>query len=199
MVGSSRSKSNLCSSSSGTICTPNSHSGNHRFRLLPINRVGGNLDLFRKFFGLHPRRRNERRVLVSNEISQNEIALSFINRNVWTPKPSIMRKLRGNRSVRHHPHDHVHRFRHQRNKIPESIVCGCSLWNFIMRFWFYRMDEIRKFDGILNEKDGHIISDQIVIAFLRIKLNRKPANISCQISGPPGTRHSRKTNEYRRF
>lgn len=40
------------------------------------------------------------------------------------------------------------------------------------------MDKIREFDGILDEKDGNVIADQIPVALLRIKLYGKATNIA---------------------
>ena len=45
-------------------------------------------------------------------------------------------------------------------------------------FHFDRMNEVGKFDGILNEKDRDIIADQIPIALFRVKLDGEAANIA---------------------
>src|ERR1700737_2627888 len=89
------------------------------------------------------------------------------------PKPFHHSETTGNSAVGHHPHNHMHRFRHQGNKIPKGIVCGARLWNFIVRLGFDSMNQVRKFNGVLNKKYGYIIAYQVIIAFLRIELNSK--------------------------
>src|SRR5208282_1918296 len=81
------------------------------------------------------------------------------------------------RAIGHDPHDHVHGFWREGNKIPERVVRCCGLREATVRFHLYGMDEIWEFNGILNEKDGNIISDQIPVSFFRIKLHRKSAHI----------------------
>ena len=50
-----------------------------------------------------------------------------------------------------------------------------------MGLGFYGVDKVRKFDGILNEKDRNGIPNNIPIPFLRIKFDRKPPNIANRI------------------
>src|SRR5665648_1127304 len=40
------------------------------------------------------------------------------------------------------------------------------------------MDEIRKFDGILDEENRYVVADQIPVTFLSVKLNGKSAYIT---------------------
>src|SRR5580658_370871 len=81
------------------------------------------------------------------------------------------------RAIGHDPHHHVHRFWREGNKIPEGVVRCCGLRETSVRLHFHGMDEIWEFDGILNEEDGNVISDQIPVSFLRVKLHRKPAYV----------------------
>jgi hypothetical protein len=39
-------------------------------------------------------------------------------------------------AIRHHPHQHVRGFRHQRNEVPERVVSGCGLRHRVMRLGF---------------------------------------------------------------
>ena len=48
---------------------------------------------------------------------------------------------------------------------------GCRLRNFVVRFGFDRMNQIGKFDRVLNKKDRNIIADEIVIAFFGVKFH----------------------------
>ena len=58
-----------------------------------------------------------------------------------------------------------------------DAACGISL----MRFGFDRVDEIRKFDRILDKEDRYIVADQIVVSFLRIELHREPSDVAGKI------------------
>lgn len=49
------------------------------------------------------------------------------------------------------------------NKVPEVIVCRLALGDFIVRFRLNGMYNIWEFDGILNEEDGNVVSDQVPI------------------------------------
>ena len=51
-----------------------------------------------------------------------------------------------------------------------------------MRLGLYSVDEVWKFDSVLDEKYGHVITYQIIIAFLGIELNGKPPHIPRQVS-----------------
>ena len=88
----------------------------------------------------------------------------------------------GNGTIAHGPHNHVHGFRHQRYKIPESIMSRSCLRNLVMRFGLHSMDQVGKFNGILNKKYWNIVSHQIIIPFFSIKFNRETADIPGQIS-----------------
>ena len=63
-------------------------------------------------------------------------------------------------------------------KIPEIVMCGLRLRNFCIGFRLSRVDDIRKFDCILNEKDGNVISDEVPIAFSSIEFDCKAADIA---------------------
>src|SRR5665647_1391126 len=72
----------------------------------------------------------------------------------------------------------MHRFRRERNEIPERIVRGRRLGKASVGFHFYGMDEVREFDGILDEENRDVVADQIPVAFLGIKFDGKPAYIT---------------------
>jgi HTH-type transcriptional regulator/antitoxin HigA len=48
------------------------------------------------------------------------------------------------------------------------------LWKPPVRFHFNSVDEVGKFNGILDEEDWNIVPDQIPITFLRVKFDGKP-------------------------
>ena len=103
-----------------------------------------------------------------------------------------------NRTVRHLPHQHVGRFGHERDEVPEGVVRTGGLRHLVVWFRLDRMNQIRKLDGVLNEEHRDIVSHQVPIAFVGIELDRKAANIACRILGATLSRDSRKADEHRR-
>jgi hypothetical protein len=48
-----------------------------------------------------------------------------------------------------------------REEIPSSRVRRSSLRYLIIWSWFDSMDQVRKFDGVLNEKDGDVVANHV--------------------------------------
>src|SRR5664279_492694 len=72
----------------------------------------------------------------------------------------------------------MHGFRRERNEIPERVVRGRRLRKAAVWFHFYSMDEVGEFDGILDEENRDVVADQVPVAFLSVKLNRKSAHVT---------------------
>src|SRR5450631_568108 len=77
----------------------------------------------------------------------------------------------------------MHAFRHQRRKIPKCVMSRSRLRKSAVRLHFDRMNEVWKFDGVLNEEHGYVVANEVEIAFLRIEFNRKASHIARQIAG----------------
>jgi hypothetical protein len=86
-----------------------------------------------------------------------------------------------NGAIRHNPHDHVHTFRHQGNKIPEVIVRRLGLRKFTIRLRFRGMNQIRELQRILNEEDRNVVADNIPVPLLCIKLDCETADVTRQV------------------
>ncbi|MNF81594.1 hypothetical protein D3C84_638730 [compost metagenome] len=80
--------------------------------------------------------------------------------------------------VGHGPDHHVGRFRNQADKVPKRIVGRAAGGDFVVRFWFDRVDEVRKLDGVLNEKHRHVIAHQVEVAFIGEKLHGETSYIA---------------------
>src|SRR4030095_4509537 len=61
------------------------------------------------------------------------------------------------------------------------------------------MDQIRKFDSVLNKEYWDIVANQIEIAFPRVELNCETADIAGQIGRTSRTRDCRKAHKTRRL
>src|ERR1035437_2518294 len=95
-------------------------------------------------------------------------------------------------AVAHGPHDRVHAFRSQGNKIPKCIMSGGCLGHLVVRLRFYRMNKIWKFYSVLNKENRHIVPNQVVVAFFCIKFNCETPYIACHIGRSAGTCHCAK-------
>jgi len=77
-------------------------------------------------------------------------------------------------------------------KVPDVV----GLLNIGVRVALLRVDKIRKFQRIADEKDRRIVADQVVVAILGVELDRKAARVANGIGGALLSRHGRETNEY---
>src|ERR1700736_192529 len=100
-----------------------------------------------------------------------------------------------NSAIRHGPHNHVQRLGHQRNEIPESVMRRTGLRVTAVRFHLYGMNQVRKFNGILNEKHWDVISDEVKVPFLRVKLHREAAYIARHVYRTSTSGNRRKAHQ----
>jgi len=63
-------------------------------------------------------------------------------------------------------------------KVPEVVVSRLGLGNLAVRLWFACVNDIRKFDGILDEEDGNVVAHDVPVALLCVELDSKAAYIT---------------------
>lgn len=63
-------------------------------------------------------------------------------------------------------------------EVPKVVMGGLGRRDFLIRFWLTSVDEIWKLESILDEEDRNIVSDNIPVPLLCIKLDCKPSDIS---------------------
>jgi hypothetical protein len=61
----------------------------------------------------------------------------------------------------HCPEQSVHGARLLAEEIPGGIVCGSRLRNLTVRAWLHGVDKVGELNGVLDEEDGNIISNNI--------------------------------------
>src|SRR5262252_3517624 len=101
------------------------------------------------------------------------------------------------RPVGHDPHHHVHAFWGQGDEVPEVVMRRLRLRKAPIRFLLHRMDQIRKLDGVLNEKHWDIVPDDVPVPFLRIELHGKAADVTRQVRRALVAGHGREAYEDR--
>ena len=87
----------------------------------------------------------------------------------------------GQGAVAHDPKNLVHAFRRQGNKIPEIIMRSRCLWHFVVGLRFDGMYQVGELNGILNKKHRDVVPNQVVVPFLRVKLDGKSSDVAGQI------------------
>ena len=104
----------------------------------------------------------------------------------------------GQRAIRHDPHHHVHRFRRQRNEVPERVVRGCRLRKSAIGFHLHRMNQVGKLDGVLDEEHGNVVADQVPVAVLGVELDREPAHVARRVQRTRAASDGRDAGEHGR-
>jgi hypothetical protein len=72
----------------------------------------------------------------------------------------------------HRPEERVEGTRLLAEKVPRRIVRRRSLRHLAVRAWLDCVDEVRELDGILNEKDRNVVSNNVKVSFIRITVER---------------------------
>jgi len=73
------------------------------------------------------------------------------------------------------------------------------LRNFVVRFGFAGVNDVRKFHRILNEEYWNIVSDDIPVTLFCVELDCKASNISDGVCASTATKNGRESNENRSF
>ena len=63
------------------------------------------------------------------------------------------------------------------------------LWDLVVRLGLSSMNNIGEFHGVLNEKDGNVVSDNIPVTLLGVELHSKSTNIAHRISRTTASKH----------
>src|SRR5436190_3569125 len=71
--------------------------------------------------------------------------------------------------ITHCPKKHMSCLRRKTTKIPEIIMGRLRLRNFSVWFWFSSVNDVGKFNCILNEEYRDIIPDKIPVSFTGIE------------------------------
>ncbi len=73
----------------------------------------------------------------------------------------------------------------QRHEIPEGVVGGLCLGYLAIGLRFCGVDDVGEFDAVLDEEHGHVVADQVEVAFFGIELHREAACIANCIGRAP--------------
>lgn len=55
-------------------------------------------------------------------------------------------------------------------EVPCRVMSGGALRNLTIGGWLDRVNQVRELDGILNEEDGNVVSDNVKVALISIAI-----------------------------
>ncbi len=85
------------------------------------------------------------------------------------------------RPVRHRPHDHVGRLRHQADEVPEGVVGAGRLRIAPVGLHLHRVDKVGKLDRVLDEEDRDVVAHQVPVALARVEFDRETAHVAGRV------------------
>ena len=81
----------------------------------------------------------------------------------------------------------------------QKLSCAdCACGKRAVGLGLHRMDEVGKFDGVLNEEDGDVVADEVPVAFLGVELHCKAANVAREVERSLAAGDGREANKGRR-
>lgn len=101
-------------------------------------------------------------------------------------------------TVGHRPHDHVRRFRRERDEVPERVVRGPGLRHLEVRLGLRGMEEVGEFHRVLDEEHRDVVADQVEVAFVGVELDGEAPDVAGEIGGAAFSDHRREAYEHRR-
>jgi hypothetical protein len=96
---------------------------------------------------------------------------------------------------RHGPEQGVQSARLLAEEIPSGIVGGGSRWHLAVLLRLDRVNEIRESNGILNEEDGNVVSDNVKISLVSVETSGKPVDIASCVGRPAGSSDGGETDK----
>lgn len=62
-------------------------------------------------------------------------------------------------------------------EVPKVVVSSLGLRDLVVGVWLARVDEIWELDGILDEKDGNVVSNDVPITCLHVSVQGWAADV----------------------
>ncbi len=162
-------------------------------QIAPMEVGVGTVDLDR----LVPHHRLHAQLRLPMELHERRLASGVDEAEAVHPETLHEPEGTGDRPVRHRPHDHVGRFGHQRDEVPEVVVRRLRLGKAAVRGLLDGVDEVGELDRVLDEEHRDVVADEIPVAFLRVELDGEAADVTGEVerSLVPGNR--REAHEHR--
>jgi len=131
------------------------------------------------------------------ELDKSALALVVV-KSVGVDTESLHHTVRArNASVRVGPHEHVSRLLVQVLKVPKVVVSGLCLRHLVVWLWLAGVDNIGKLDGVLDEKDRHVVTNDIPVALLGVELHGETTDIANSVGRATATKNGGKSEEER--
>ena len=129
--------------------------------------------------------------------TKRDLPSALTKRKVWTPKPSIIRKLRGMaRSDMTHMimciDSGMSEMKSQNVSCAEA-ACGISLCGSGFTAWI----EVGELDGVLDEEHRDVVADQVEVALVGVELDGEAAHVAGHVGRAARAGHRREAHEDR--
>ncbi|MCW0414557.1 hypothetical protein NB689_000311 [Xanthomonas sacchari] len=102
-------------------------------------------------------------------------------------------------AVAHRPHDHVQRFGHQRDEVPECVVRAGRLRKAAVRLHLHRVDQVGELQRVLDEEHRDVVAHQVPVAFLGVELDREAAHVAWRVHRAGAAGDGGEAGEHRRL
>ena len=76
-------------------------------------------------------------------------------------------------------------------------MCRLSLRQFDIGLRFAGVNDVGKLDAVLDEEDGHVVSDQVEGSFVGVELDRETAGVADCVGGTTRSENGRESHENR--
>ena len=192
--------SKVWSSVSGITCTPSSHSRERAGadRVVEVAAVEVGVDAAELLRLLPHQAVDAERPASSGTSRATSRPSALTRRNVWTPKPSIVRYERG---IARSDITHISMCGDsgmQRHEVPERVVRGLRLRDLAIGLGLGRVDQVGELDAVLDEEDRDVVADEIEDALVGVELRREAADVADGVGRAARADDGREAGEHRR-
>ena len=131
--------------------------------------------------------------------TKREVPFASTSRKVWTPKPSIIRKLRGMaRSDMTHMTMCIDSGMSEMKS--QKVSWADAAWGIsLSRLRLHGVDEVGELDRVLDEEDRHVVADEVEVALVRVELHGEAAHVAREVGRAARAGDGREAHEDRRL
>jgi len=100
-------------------------------------------------------------------------------------------------AVAHGPHHHVQGFGHQRDEVPEGVVCAARLGVATVGLHLHGVHEVGELHRVLDEEHRNVVAHDVPVALLRVQLDGEAAHVARRVHRTGAAGHGGKAREHR--
>lgn len=85
------------------------------------------------------------------------------------------------------PQKHVCRFGVVKLEVPEVVVSRLGLGHLVVWLGLAGVDNVWKFDGILDEEDGYVVADEVPVPLFGVELDGETTHVARGVHAAPAS------------